>query len=68
MHIILFIPTDNITALRQQNTVLKEFCKALKDERDTAVIDYAVVEGMCVYTIFVNESIVIRDHVIIASS
>ena len=52
---MLFIPTDDITALRQQNDALKEFCKALKDERDAAVMDYAVAEGVCV---FVNKTVV----------
>ena len=38
---------DDIAALRQQNAVLKKICKVLKDERDAALIDYAVAEGVC---------------------
>ena len=58
MHVILSIPTDDIAALRQQNTVLKEFCKVLKDRLDDAVIDYAVAEGIyvCVLCIIVATS------------
>ena len=52
--------TDDIAALRQQNTALKKFCQALKDEQDAALINYAVAEG--VYTVYIVQYVLKYGH------
>ena len=44
----LLVPLDHVVALEEQVARLKEMCKVLSEERDTAVINYAVVEGVCI--------------------
>ena len=38
--------TDENAAYREQVVMLKNYCKTVTDQRDTAIIDYAVAEGM----------------------
>lgn len=42
------MPIDNSAALKEQIAMLKELCKVLQEKLDTAQINYAVAEGVCV--------------------
>ena len=43
-----FVRIDHVEALEEQVARLKEMCKVLAEERDAAVINYAVAEGVCI--------------------
>ena len=49
----LLVSIDYVAALEEQVAKLKELCKGLAEERDAAVINYAVVEGVCMCRVLI---------------